>query len=182
MKHVAIVVDWYGPYAVKNALMAAKYDYDKGLYLFIGKRRYQHGQPATQYIGLSKKLSTRLSQQCKSKLQEITRDAKLWLGEVGTAEIAGPKVKRTPVTLDVVEWLHAYFLHLPLNERKTIKPPDRSATVLNRWWHIDYQTRWVKRPHPSWPDIIEYLGPNNSAKLVWFGGKLKRVKPPFNQG
>ena len=180
MKHLAVVVDWYGPYAVKDALKAARYDYNSGLYIGIGKRHYQHGQSTIQYIGLSRKLGIRLLQH--HKLPEIRRDAKIWLGEVGTAEIPGPKCKCTPVSLDAVEWLHAYFLHLPLNERKKKRPPDRASTVLNRWWRVDYETQWVRRPHPSWPDIIDYLGPDNPAKIVWFGGKQKRVKPPFSEG
>ncbi len=101
------------------------------------------------------------------------------MGEVATAEIAGPKRKSTPESLDVAEWLHAYFLKLPLNERKTLNPPQRAATILNRWWHTDYETLWVKRPHPLWPDLFDYLGPMLPAKLVWFGKKQKRVKPPF---
>ena len=179
MKHLAIVIDWYNPYTVKTALSAARYDYDSGLYIGVGKRRYQHGASTLQYVGLSRNLGNRLSQH--QKIPMVTRDAKLWLGEVGTAEIAGPKTKRTPASLDAAEWLHAYFLGLPLNERKTLNPPQRAATVLNRWWRTDYETPWVKRPHPSWPDLIDYLGPEQPGKLVWFGGKLKRVRPPFSE-
>jgi len=180
MKHLAVVVDWYGPYSRDEALYAARHDYGPGLYVGIGKCHYQHGDPVPQYIGLSKTLGARLSQH--PKLPEITRGARIWLGEVATAETPGPKRKRTPESLDSTEWLHAYFLKLPLNERKKWTPPQRPATVLNRWWRTDRESPWVKRPHPLWPDLFDYLGPDLPARLVWFGGKQKRVRPPFQRG
>lgn len=159
-------------------MSAAYYDYTSGMYLGIGKCRYQHGPATVQYIGLSSRLSTRLNGR-HHKLAKITREAKLWLGEVATAEVPGKKVKKTSAILDSAEWLHAFFLKLPLNEKKTMRPPQKPCTVLNRWWKKDYATPWVKRPHANWPDFIDYLGPNMPARLVWFGKRQKRVNPPF---
>jgi hypothetical protein len=57
-----------------------------------------------------------------------------------------------------------------------------AVTVLNRWWKPDgeYDNPWVKRPHPYWPDLIDFRGPKCSARIVGFGGKLKRVPLLFS--
>ena len=112
MKHLAVVVDWYGPYSVEEALQAATYEYGSGLYVGIGKCRYERGSSRPQYIGLSKNLASRIANH--QKLPEITREAKLWLGEVATSEPPGKKKRITSVSLDYAEWLHAFFLQLPL--------------------------------------------------------------------
>lgn len=177
MKHLAIIIDWYGPYTFLEALEASGHDYGPGLYVGVGKRRYEHGASKPQYIGLSKNLAVRLANH--KTLPEITRDAKLWLGEVSTAEPSGKKKKMTTVSLDYAEWLHAFFLQLPLNDKKKKNPPSRSVTVLNRWWKKDYETPWLRRPHPIWPDLIDFISTELPAKLVWFGKKQNRVKPPF---
>jgi hypothetical protein len=177
MKHLAVIVDWYGPYTIDDALSVSKYDYDSGLYVGLGKRRYRHGLAMPQYIGLSKNLRIRLANH--HKLPEIIRDVKLWLGEVATPEPSGKKLKSTPATLDYSEWLHAFFLRLPLNDKKKKNPPSRPVTVLNRWWRTDYETPWIKRPHPLWPDLIDYIDAELPAKVVWFGKRQKRIKPPF---
>lgn len=177
MKHFAIVVDWYGPYTLAAALEAARYDYSTGLYVGLGKLKYERGRAKPQYIGLSKNLRSRIANH--HKLPYITKDMSIWLGEVATADPSGRKRKTTATSLDYAEWLHAFFLQLPLNRKKTVKAPDRSVTVLNRWWKTDYETPRVHRAHPLWPDLIDFIGPRTGAKVVWFGKKQERVKPPF---
>lgn len=177
MKHLAVVVDWYGPYTQAEARASSRSDYDSGLYLGIGKLKHQKEGSRPQYVGLSKNLSQRLPNH--KKLPSITRDARIWLGEVGTAEVAGRKRKKTTVSLDAAEWALTYFMQIPLNRKKRLSPPDRPITLLNRWWRKDLETQWVRRPHQAWPDLIDFMSEEETAKLVWFGGKLKRVKPPF---
>ncbi len=178
MRHFAIIIDWYGPYSIPEAIHASKNDgYSSGLYVGIGKKRHERGARKLQYIGLSNSLATRLANH--HKLPDITRNAKIWLGEVATAEPSGKKQKITSASLDYAEWLHAFFLQLPLNNRKRINPPDRPVTVLNRWWQTDYKTPFVRRPHPHWPDLIDFAGTELPAKIVWFGKKQQRIKPPF---
>lgn len=185
-KHLMIAVDWFGPYAsLADAREAAKpYDWD-GLYLCLGKTGQQR-QQAIQYIGISKSLSGRLTSAHHklgkvSSLREETaiRDMKIWLGEIVTAEPSGKKVKVTKATLDSAEWLHAHFLRLPLNDRKTKKLPDRNATVLNRWYKTDFDTPRRNRPHPDWPDLIDFPDHSLPARAVWFGGR-QRVFPATN--
>ncbi len=68
-----------------------------------------------------------------------------------------------------------YFVKPALNKKKTMSPPKRPVTVLNRWWKTDFETPWVHRQHRDWPDLIDYLGPDLKAKVVWFKG-AKRVE------
>lgn len=78
--------------------------------------------------------------------------------------------------LDLAEWSHAYFLQLPLNDKKRKTPPDFPIVTYNRWWRTDYATPYLKRPHRDWPDMIDFIGYGYDTKVVWFGGA--QVKAP----
>lgn len=173
-KHLVIAIDWYGPYTAETA-KGALADYGPGLYAAIGKQTDQTSQ-SLQYVGLSSRLRGRVGPG-HHKLGDVTQDLRLWLGEAGTANPSGRRTKFTTPTLDYSEWLLAYFVRFALNDKKTKNPPDRPVTLLNRWYHTDYQTPWVKRPHPDWPDLIDFIGPGYDTKVVWFGKKMKRVRP-----
>ncbi len=172
MNHIALVVDWYGPYTYKDARIAAKNDFSDGLYLVTGKIKHQKARVALQYAGVAKDLYSRLNNG-HHKIHQVTRDQKFWFGEIGSVGLPGPKSKVIDTRIDLAEWAHAYFLKLPLNGRKTKHAPDRPLTVLNRWWKIDYETPRTRRPHKDWPDLIEYPGKGYGAKIVWFGGRVE---------
>lgn len=175
-KHLVIAVDWYGPYdSIQSARKAIRADaFGSGLYFAIGRCRARDPL-APQYVGISKDLASRVGNQ-HGALTQIS-DLSLWIGEVGTASVSGPKVKATPPTLDFAEWLTAYFMDLPLNTMKRITIPNVSVSLLNRWWKQDYMTARKKRPHPDWPDFIDFLGHYYPTKIVWFGKKMKKVGP-----
>jgi hypothetical protein len=61
-------------------------------------------------------------------------------------------------------------MNLPKNKRLN-RPPPKSATILNRWWKTDLKTPRYHRPHPAWPDLIDYSGRSFRARTIWFGGK-----------
>jgi len=168
MKSVVAVIDWYGPYDKENAQRAAS-DFDDGIYLALGKQAYER-EVQMQYVGLASDLASRINGY-HHKLPEITRDLEIWLGEVVSPRTPGRKIKVTDRMLDLSEWSHAYFLQLPLNQRKKTNPPDLPITVYNRWWKTDFETPRRHHPHGGWPDLIEYLGDGYDAKLVWFGGQ-----------
>lgn len=168
MKAVVAVVDWYGPYSLEAARTAAFHHYDDGIYCAIGKRKYER-ESHMQYCGLASNLRARLSG-AHHRLPLITRDIEVWLGDVVSPRTPGRKIKITDRMLDLAEWAHAYFLQLPLNDRKKTAPPDRPITVYNRWWHTDFETPYRRRPHNEWPDVIDFLGEEYQVKVVWFGG------------
>jgi hypothetical protein len=174
-KHLMIAVNWYGPYRdIDDARKVANYDWLHGLYLGIGKARYERTQ-SLQYIGIGGTLATRLSER-HHKLSRIVRNREIWLGEIATAEPSGKRMKATPATLDYAEWLHARFLRLPLNDKKTKNLPSRSVTVLNRWFGCDYDTQRGKRPHRDWPDLIDFPSDGLAARAVWFGSPGRQTK------
>jgi len=175
-KHVAIVVDWYGCYSLPEATDIAKEDYSDGLYMLVGKVKHQKDAQRLQYIGIAKNLFDRVNKN-HERVLELSQECNIWLGDVVSFGIPGTKIKITDAQLDLAEWLHSYFLELPLNERKKEYPPSTPATVINRWWFKDYETLRKQRPHKDWPDVIDYSGKEYGAKVVWFGGKLIKWNP-----
>lgn len=178
-KHLMIAVNWYGPYSgdLAEIRAVARSDYDEGLYMCIGMTPYMRS-PALQYVGIGTPLSSRLHDG-HHKLPKVTRQRQLWLGEVATAEPSGKKMKVTQASLDYAEWLHAYFLDLPLNNKKKEGLPSRSVTVLNRWWKAsNYDVIRANRPHPAWPNLIDFPGHGLPARTVWFGGKQRIFSAP----
>ena len=106
-KSVIAVVEWYGPYSKDEARNNAS-DFDDGLYMAIGKKKYER-TANLQYVGLASNLRARLNSE-HHKLPLVTRDLRLWLGEVTTPRSPGRKIKVTDRMLDLVEWAHIYYL------------------------------------------------------------------------
>jgi len=169
MKSITAIIDWYGPYTLEEARDASKFDYGDGLYMVIGKQAYQRTSHL-QYVGIASNLHIRLKNG-HHKLDEVVKERSVWLGEVASPRTPGKKIKVTDTLLDLAEWAHAYFLQLPLCDKKTKRPPDRPVVIYNRWWQTDYQTPYAKRPHRDWPDLMDSAGADCKAKVVWFGGR-----------
>lgn len=177
-KHLMIAVNWFGPYwDLTETRSIARSDWGHGLYMCLGRTPYQRNVQM-QYVGIGKTVHTRLKED-HHKLKEVTGDRQIWLGEIATAEPGGRKIKVTAATLDYAEWLHARFMQLPLNEKKTKQLPPRSVTVLNKWWKPDYVTPRRNRPHPDWPDLIDYPHWDSApARMVWFGRRQQLFSAP----
>lgn len=176
---VAIAVDWFGPFSsIDDARSAARtHEIEEAVYLALGCcGRQRRGR--MQYVGVSGDAASRFNGQ-HQKLPGITRNFRLWVGEVASHAVAGPKKLKRSVAVEAAEWAMAYFLELPLNVRKRAKAPNRSLILINRWFRPDLKTRRSHRGHEDWPDFIEYEHPDDdrdgSATLVWFGGRRERL-------
>lgn len=54
--HIAVVVDWYGPYKIDEARKAAKeFEGGPSSYMLIGQTKGQKSPAKLQYVGVSKK-------------------------------------------------------------------------------------------------------------------------------
>lgn len=178
MSHISIAVDWYGPYCTETAKTAAKEDFSDGLYMLIGKVKHQKRSSELQYVGIAKDLYNRVNEKTHHKIKYVSQQCNIWLGEVVTIGIPGRKQKATDMQQDLAEWCHAYFLQLPLNDKKKINPPFRPCTVLNRWWSKnDFEKPLRKKPHGMWPDIIDFWGRDYGGKVIWGGRKVENWHP-----
>ena len=167
-KPIAAIVDWYGPYySQQEAAKCAKEDYEAGLYLIIGKKKYEHGESRLQYIGIADLLYGRLKGQ-HDKIPTVTRDQELWLGEIVSAWGSGR------ARLELVEWAYIYFLDIAQNLRKKRNPPPQEITIINRWWPKNFDSIRVKRPHRAWPDIIDYSIECEVATVGCLGGWVEK--------
>jgi hypothetical protein len=177
-KRLVIGIDWFGPYTRKEVLKAIS-NFDGGLYLATGRRSGKgNHKKRPQYIGISTNgLCGRAGNPAHHKLNQLDASFKIWLGEIATAEPAGKRALATPTTLRFAEWLHVYFMELPLNERKKENLPPKPVTVLNRWWAKDFETPRLRRPHPAWPDLIDFAGREYRARKVWFQAPNQIVYP-----
>ncbi len=177
-KRLVIGVDWFGPYTRTEVAQAEEF-FEGGLYFAIGRKAGKgNHKRKPQYIGISNGgLCGRASNPAHHKLKTLDPHTTFWLGEIATAEPAGKRQQATRTTLSYAEWLHAYFMHLPLNEKKTKKLPPNPVTVLNRWWKGDFCTPYLKRPHPDWPDLIDFMGLDFRARKVWFKAPHQTVIP-----
>lgn len=174
-KQIAAIVDWYGPYnSLEDARSEARSDYGEGIYMLIGRKKNQKWT-RIQYIGVAKDISTRLHNN-HEKAKTLTQEIEIWLGEIASTGIPGLKQKKLNQQIDLVEWAHAYFLDLDCNCKKTVTPPDRPVTVINRWWKKDYTTPYWKRPHDEWPDVIDFKGITAGCNVGWLS-KRKKWKP-----
>lgn len=174
---IATVVNWFGPFTgvnstdvLRNARRAAQ-EFSgtwHGLYTAIGAgESLRRGPRNMLYMGVGNPLETRLNP-AHHKLGKLHLGA-LWLGEVAVHDLVGAQVKKLDIHADIAEWAHAFFLELPYNTQKRRNPPEHSCVVTNRWFATDYSTR-VDRPHPRWPDIIDYDRRRRTAVLTRYDG------------
>ncbi|MDP8238306.1 MAG: hypothetical protein P9X24_04370 [Candidatus Hatepunaea meridiana] len=177
-KPIAVVINWYGPYTYKKAIAAAKRDFDDGIYVALGRQPFEK-KDKFQYIGIANNLHDRLLKP-RDLYDILSQKCILWLGESATTGIPGKRIGNINPALDLAEWAHIFFLKPPLNDRKSHNPPKSGITVVNRWLHPDYETRYKRRPHPDWPDLIDYWGYEYGARLVRLNrtlGRIEKVSP-----
>jgi hypothetical protein len=174
----AVVVDWYGPYGSIKAARAAfrKDGFGEVLYMAAGTIDRQ-SVPKLQYVGITKDFELRMNTEHKVRTMIKEEGLSLYIGEVSSQAIAGRKAshqhKGFAVPVYLAESALAFFLQMPLNSDKRCSRPKDSVVLLNRWWKTDIETRSRRRPHPDWPDFIEYDEHSDTGSVVWHGERRK---------
>lgn len=176
----AAIIDWYGPYgSVKQAKAAVrKGGFGEVLYLAIGsidRQKTAH----IQYVGITLDFTVRLGTGHTIRQYVQEEGLSLYLGVISSQAIAGKRAsyqnKKHDRLVYLAESAMAFFLALPLNRNKRCSPPKDSVVVFNRWWKIsdDGEVRKWRRPHPDWPDFIEYDEYSEAGSVVWHGKRRK---------
>lgn len=164
MAHVAISVDWYGPYGSITEAQSKRRDYREGLYVAIGQKKIGDRERIL-YIGLSNNPAGRVGNNHPT-LASIEGHFHLWLGEISSTGKPGARTGVRSTTLDLAESALIYGLQPVLNARKLL-PPTTEISVLSRWWKRDYETEILHRPHREWADIVDYRGGDYGIRLGW---------------
>lgn len=174
----AVVVDWYGPYDSVKAAKAAIREWGMGEVLYMAAGTVDRQTvPKLQYVGITKGFENRMKPEHKVRTKISEEGLSIYIGEVISQAVSGRKAKhqhkRFTVPVYLAESALAFFLQLPLNSDKRCSRPNDSIVLLNRWWKIDGETRNRRRPHPDWPDFIEYDEYSDLGSVVWHGGRRK---------
>lgn len=179
----AAIVDWFGPYKSTAELRDAADELGvllkHNLYMAIGSRPRQKNVDI-QYVGISRSIWTRFDKKHPINSLLKKQSLKLFLGIVSSQSVSGRKASHhhkgfsIPVTLS--ESILAFLLELPLNKDKRCSTPVDSITLVNRWFKTNLDDRYRNRPHPNWPDYLEYDWETDDAKIVWFGGKQRTFR------
>jgi hypothetical protein len=175
----AAVIDWYGPYhSVAGARASARdLGFGETIYVAIGSVGRQ-STPKLQYVGITKDFPTRpnTAHPIRRRIQED--GLSLYLGDVASQGVSGRRPAHHSKThsslLDLAEDAIAFLLELPLNRDKRCARPKDSIIIVNRWWHDD-DRRKHRRPHPDWPDLLEYDDHSDFASICWHGGVRRRL-------
>ncbi|MEQ6335716.1 MULTISPECIES: hypothetical protein [unclassified Sphingobium] len=174
----AVVVDWYGPYDSVKAAKAVIREWDMGEVLYMAAGTVDRQTiPKLQYVGITKGFEGRMRPEHKVRTTIAEEGLSIYLGEVSSQAVSGRKAghhhKRFTVPVYLAESALAFFLQLPLNSDKRCSRPKDSIVLLNRWWKADGQSRSRRRPHPDWPDFIEYDDESDVGSVVWHGKRRK---------
>lgn len=176
----AALIDWCGPFpTIEAACKAVSGEgYGEALYMAIGSRRGQK-MSHIQYVGITSDLTKRFNGNHPIQLLLRERTLRLYVGVVTSQAVAGKKAahhaKRFSIPLYLAESVIAFLMELPLNKDKRCNPPKDSVVVVNRWYRTDFATRRRRRPHRSWPDLLEYDWDEGIGDLAWHGKGRKHL-------
>ena len=156
VENLTIRLHWRGPYTKEEVCDT---NIGNGLYLLTGKRRYERSEQI-QYCGITAgQFRNRFKQH--HKISEITRELKIWLGE-----IAYPN-EHTRMHLEIAESIVVYFWQPNLNERKKFYPP-RPTALISHWFKPNGTPRFNQQHiYADLHDVLCWDG------KLWRSGNLK---------
>ncbi|MFN3069817.1 hypothetical protein ACKWMY_17095 [Serratia sp. J2] len=156
IENLTIRINWKGPYTLEQVQNS---DIGNGLYLLTGKRPYERVKQI-QYCGITGGLFRNRFRR-HHKLDEITKDLGIWLGEISYP------LGFSRVHLEIAESIIVYFWQPNLNERKKYTPP-RPTAIISNWFKCDNSPRINQQEiYADLPDVICWDGE------LWRTGNLK---------
>jgi hypothetical protein len=175
---LTISIDWYGPYQSLGDARRQGIASDLGEFLYLA---YRTDGQSNSYVGLSSNVSSRLTSSHHVLGNWPVGSGQLWIGVIASQYEAGRKpfgsYSAHSGELHFAEHMTAYFVETSDNVRKRTNRPDRSGVLLNRWFRgAAPWKRHGHRPHPDWPDLIEYEANESLARIVWFGGRVSVLR------
>ena len=159
-------ISWYGPYRMENIYENDFGDneklYSNVLYMIAGKERYQRGPDEIKYIGIT---TNGVYYRFKNhhKAINVTRDFQVWIGCLDKSLV-------NKKDLELVESVLIYFTQTGLNEKKTIKPPKISCTVISRYYNKYYEVYKNQKSYLTMlPDVLMWRKEENK---LFYASKL----------
>jgi len=179
----ATIIDWHGPLPARRAWRAAEEQgWSEGLVVALGLRRplfYPLRRRPVQHVGIYYVANELPDDRTAHALRRLTRSAtRVWLGVPVSRGLddeedeTGCEAPR-PHDLQSAEHGLAYFLRARLDRRARSERPEHSFVVLNRWYDWRDGSKRA-RPHPDWPDIIDYDRAAGHVRLVWVEARSGR--------
>ena len=152
----AFVVEWQGPFSEEELDRIEDKSKSGCLYIISGLRRYQHGEPKIQYIGITKRGAVVRFQDKNHPSEQVLRNRQYWLGHLSNVNQEAAKANR-----ELIESALIYTCQTELNKKKKSSPPKKPVVVVNRWITADGEFFREKRITPvqkAVPDVILYDG------------------------
>ncbi|MEI6707837.1 MAG: hypothetical protein WCK96_11960 [Methylococcales bacterium] len=147
MDELTIKIHWKGVYSLDEV---NKREDGNGLYLLAGKRKYKQEDSDIQYFGITeKKYKERFSDK-NHPIHDITRDLKIWLGEVIYPQNFELKHLKT------AEAIMIYYWQPNLNTQNKPYPP-RPTTIVSHWFKKDGSPR-INQVYKNLHDVMSWDG------------------------
>lgn len=146
MDELTIKIHWKGSYSLEEV---NEMDDGNGLYLLDGKQRYER-KSDIQYFGITEQEYRKRFSDKSHKIHDITRDLKIWLGEI----IYPQNFEREH--LKTAEAIMIYYWQPNLNTQNKPYPP-RPTTIVSHWFKKDGSAR-VNQVYKNLHDVMSWDG------------------------
>ena len=152
----AFVVEWQGPFTEEELDRIEDKSKSGCLYIISGLRRYQHGDPQIQYIGITKRGAVVRFHDKNHPSEQVLRNRQYWLGHLSNVNQEATKANR-----ELIESALIFTCQTELNKKKKCSPPKKPVVVVNRWITADgefFREYRITPVQKAVPDVILYDG------------------------
>jgi hypothetical protein len=146
---IAIIIDWFGPYAGKEALSESMKGYDEGtkcLYMAAGH------DGRVRYLGRTERPATRLN---NHEAMALAHDCDFFCGNIVSQGVGGRRARQCKTDLGTAE--RALIVALQPEKNKNLKEGDIGDCVViySRFWKAESEDDRTEPP-TGFPTILAY--------------------------